>query len=83
MHIFYARKMMLIYVIFYVAKIEREDKIRMPNYQEMYGIMVRATEKAMRILIEAQQKCEELAIAEENPVLILPLSDKKNSSTGG
>jgi len=55
----------------------------MPNYQEMYGIMVRATEKAMRILIEAQQKCEELAIAEENPVLILPLSDKKNSSTGG
>lgn len=49
----------------------------MQNYQEMYGIMVCATEKAIRILIEAQQKCEELAISEENPVLILPLPDKK------
>ena len=32
----------------------------MPDYKEMYLIMARAAEKAERILIEAQQKCEEL-----------------------
>lgn len=37
----------------------------MPDYKEMYFIMVRATEKALRILIEAQQTCEELAMAED------------------
>jgi len=36
----------------------------MPDYQEMYYTMMRASEKAIRILIEAQQKCEELAISE-------------------
>ena len=39
----------------------------MPDYKEMYFIMVRATEKALRILIEAQQTCEELAMAEDEP----------------
>ena len=37
----------------------------MTNYKEMYLIMARATEKAIRILIEAQQTCEELAMAED------------------
>ena len=37
----------------------------MPDYQEMYYIMVRATEKAMRILIEAKQRCEEMVVSEE------------------
>ena len=30
------------------------------DYKEMYLIMMRASEKAIRILIEAQQTCEEL-----------------------
>ena len=33
-------------------------------YKEMYLVMARAAEKAMRILIEAQQRCKELYIAE-------------------
>ena len=32
----------------------------MPDYKEMYLIMVRAAEQAQNILIEAQQKCEEM-----------------------
>lgn len=36
----------------------------MPDYKEMYLIMTRAAEKAQRILIEAQQKCEELYLEE-------------------
>lgn len=32
----------------------------MPDYKEMYLIMVRAAEQAQQILIQAQQKCEEL-----------------------
>lgn len=46
------------------------QKIRgdfMPNYEEMYLIMMRATEKAMKDLIEAQKKCEELYIKAKNP----------------
>ena len=35
----------------------------MPDYQEMYLIMMRAAEHAIRILIEAQQKCEELYLS--------------------
>lgn len=35
-------------------------------YKEMYLVMARAAEKAMRILIEAQQRCEDLYIAEES-----------------
>ena len=31
----------------------------MPDYKEMYLIMVRAAEQAQNILIAAQQKCEE------------------------
>ena len=37
----------------------------MPDYKEMYLTMVRETEKAVRILIEAQQRCEEMYLAEE------------------
>lgn len=35
-------------------------------YKEMYLVMARAAEKAVRILIEAQQRCEDLYIAEES-----------------
>ena len=34
----------------------------MPDYKEMYLIMVRAVEQAQNILIAAQQKCEEMYI---------------------
>ena len=37
----------------------------MTDYKELYLIMTRAAEKAQRILIEAQQQCEELAAGEE------------------
>lgn len=36
-----------------------------PNYEEMYLTMVRASEKAMNIIIDAQRKCEELYLAAE------------------
>lgn len=32
------------------------------TYKEMYLTMTRAAEKAIRILIDAQQKCEEIYI---------------------
>lgn len=38
----------------------------MPNYEEMYRTMMRATEEAIRIMIEAQRKCEEMYIEQEN-----------------
>lgn len=39
------------------------------GYERMYYEMARAVEKAIRILIEAQQKCEEMYISqgEEKP----------------
>ena len=53
---------------------EMQDKggACMPDYKEMYLTMVRASEKALwqmeeasQILIEAQQECEELYLADE------------------
>ena len=35
----------------------------MPDYKEMYLKMVRASERAINILIEAQRECEELYIS--------------------
>ena len=35
----------------------------MSDYKEMYLTMMRETEKALRILIEAQQRCEEMYLA--------------------
>ena len=32
----------------------------MPDYKEMYSVMVRATEQAIRELVNAQRYCEEL-----------------------
>ncbi len=34
----------------------------MPDYKEMYLIMMRAAEQAQNVLIEAQRKCEELYV---------------------
>ncbi|MDO4982459.1 MAG: hypothetical protein Q4E35_02760 [Eubacteriales bacterium] len=36
-----------------------------PDYKEMYFKMVRASEDAINILIEAQRECEELYISME------------------
>ena len=36
----------------------------MPNFEEMYYTMVRASEAAIKIIIEAQQKCEEMYISQ-------------------
>lgn len=45
----------------------------MANYQEMYLHLMRETEKAIRILVKAQQDCEELYMKDHGPVLrILP-----------
>lgn len=35
----------------------------MPDYKEMYLTMVRASEKAVSVLIEAQRECEELYLS--------------------
>lgn len=35
----------------------------MPDYEEMYLTMLRASEEALRIMIEAQKKCEEMYIS--------------------
>ncbi|WP_308856206.1 hypothetical protein [uncultured Oscillibacter sp.] len=37
----------------------------MPDYKELYLEMMRASEKAIRTLVEAQQRCEELILQEE------------------
>lgn len=36
----------------------------MPDYKELYLQMMRATEKSIRILVEAQQNCEEQILRE-------------------
>ena len=36
----------------------------MPDYKELYFSMVRETEKAIQILIQAQQNCEEAYLQE-------------------
>lgn len=35
----------------------------MPDYKEMYMKMVRATESAINLLVQAQRECEELYIS--------------------
>lgn len=48
----------------------------MPDHQEMYLHMVRETEKAIRILITAQQDCEEMYLdAPEGKPAALGLPD--------
>ena len=45
----------------------------MADYKKMYFKLFRATTKAIDILVEAQQECEEMYISAEEPELtILP-----------
>lgn len=39
----------------------------MPDYKEMYLTMVRASEDAINMLIEAQRKCEDLYLSDSEP----------------
>lgn len=48
------------------------------DYKEMYLKMVRASEQAIRILVEAQRECEELYMSQPEPKLIV-FKDKKES----
>lgn len=43
----------------------------MPDYKEVYFMMMRETEKAINILIEAQKQCEEMIINAEEPKVSL------------
>lgn len=36
----------------------------MPDFEEMYYTLMRASEEALRIMIEAQKECEEMYIAQ-------------------
>ena len=38
----------------------------MPDYKEMYLKMVRAAENAMKLIIKAQQECEDIYIETED-----------------
>ena len=41
------------------------------DYKEMYLKMMRASEEAIRTLIQAQQECEEMYVSTEEPELIV------------
>lgn len=51
----------------------------MPDYKQLYLTMMRETEKAIRILIHAQQVCEKLYLQssedDQNPLTQPPQSD--------
>ena len=51
----------------------------MPDYQEMYLTMVRASEKAINILTAAQLECEEMFLSDGEPKLTV-LNNPKNDS---
>lgn len=56
----------------------------MPDYKEMYLHLARETEKAVRILIKAQQDCEEMYISgEEENVVLLGAPSSGAGGTGG
>jgi len=52
----------------------------MPNYQEMYLTMFCAAEKAVRILQEAQLKCEELYMEESETKVIHLVTEEYTDS---
>lgn len=37
----------------------------MPDFEEMYYTLMRASEETLRIMIEAQKKCEDMYISQE------------------
>ena len=56
----------------------------MPDYKEMYLHLMRETEKATRILIKAQQDCEEMYLSAPEPELtVLEPSPAGGPASGG
>ena len=53
----------------------------MKNYQELYFHMMQETEKALRLLIKAQQECEEayLSFADKEACIQMLSQDEKSS----
>ena len=61
-----------------ISDIMSNEFIKMPDYKEMYLHLMRETEKATRILIKAQQDCEEMYLSAAEPELtVLELSPEK------
>ena len=52
----------------------------MPDYQEMYLHLMRETEAAIRILVKAQQDCEELYLQDDGPDLCIFPSPKHSGT---
>ena len=48
------------------------------DYKEMYQKMMRASEQAIRILVEAQRECEELYLSQLEPQLVVPRKEKES-----
>ena len=48
------------------------------DYKEMYRKMMRASEQAIRILVEAQRECEELYLSQPEPQLVVPRKEKES-----
>ena len=48
------------------------------DYKEMYLKMVRASEQAINILVEAQRDCEELYMSQPEPQLIVLKKEKES-----
>lgn len=54
----------------------------MADYKEMYLKMFRAATKAIDILVETQQECEELYLsAEETELIVLPQSEEEKTTS--
>lgn len=50
----------------------------MPDWKEMYLSLMRDTERAIRILEEAQLRCEEMYVQDPGPVLrVLPVAGQE------
>ena len=52
----------------------------MPDYEELYYSLFRATEKAISILIDAQRKAEETILSDETQAIIR-LTAQENANT--
>ena len=48
-------------------------------YKEMYLHMAKATEDAVRILIKAQQECEDILLRSEPLEKVMPCADHRNA----
>lgn len=52
----------------------------MPDYRKMYLHLMRKTESAIRILVKAQQDCEELYLRDNGPDLCILPSPRRSGT---